>query len=441
MPKKKFISLDALLFLILVILFVEQYQLNILFWILIFILFFFYLTTDFIYLKTKLLSAHDLKCLIIIFLIFFLFTTTVFQRIDQRLSLEKEKAASYPYHIIHDGALQTEEAINFLLQDKNPYRENYFGTRLEKWNQGVIVTAYGQKALSIVNPALYHFIYLPFYLLSSLPFYLISKNFIGWYDQRLVLLIVFILAPFFLYKIPKKQESKRLLLILFAFNPIFTSSFITGFNDIFIFFWLLLSLWLLIKNKITWSILILALACASKQTAWLILPFYFFYLWQKNILSAGTKKGFLLMIKKQLLPFLVVIVLLIGPFLIWDSRSLIDDIFHYPNGSLLTSYPIRGIGFSFLLLETNLIKSSLDYFPFWILQLIIGLPFLWFLLKNQQKNNTVCQMVFNYGIFVFIFLFFSRFFNFNYLTFLSMIFILTYFLKERESLANENKII
>ena len=63
-----------------------------------------------------------------------------------------------PTFEVHDIILQQEAAVNYLLQGKNPYQETYFGTLLEDWH-------YSDTE---VNPALYHFVMEPFYLLFEM---------------------------------------------------------------------------------------------------------------------------------------------------------------------------------------------------------------------------------------------------------------------------------
>jgi hypothetical protein len=328
-----------------------------------------------------------------------------------------------PEFYIHDGALQVEEAVKYLLSGKNPYLENYFGTPLEKWG-------YGDRK---PNPALYHLAYLPFMLLSALPFYLLSLFILGWFDLRFVYLLSFIGTLFLILKIPKKEDNKMLFLILFTFNPLFIFDFIEGLSDIFIFFWLLLSINFLQKSKFTLSSIPLALAFSSKHSAWFIFPFYLFFIYQKIQVEGISQR--LIKTARIIWPFFWLCSSLILPFLIWNPQAFIDDTYRYLNGSLPTSYPIRGFGFSTWLWSAGIIKSRFTYFPFWILQGVFGIPTLGFLLKQQRKNNTLNQLVINYAVLLWVFWFFSRFFNPNYLGFLSMLFITGYFLEGRSAKA------
>ena len=67
---------------------------------------------------------------------------------------------------VHDNVWQVEPAINFLLEGKNPYTQDFFGTDLEKMKY--ISTTTHQR---LINPALFHLIKLPFHILLSVPFY------------------------------------------------------------------------------------------------------------------------------------------------------------------------------------------------------------------------------------------------------------------------------
>ncbi|MFH1900156.1 MAG: hypothetical protein ABIJ83_02715 [Patescibacteria group bacterium] len=419
---KKAISLDCVIlfllaFSILYFLFGATAIVSLLpFWILGFLLLFIYLFLDLKLRNNK--NLHIYKLLIIIFLTVLISLTQITNEIYLRHNAS-------PCLYTHDGALQMEEAAKYLLHGENPYTRDYFGTPLEElWGGKVNIVL--EEGLE--NPALYHFIMLPWHLFFSIPFYLISMLAFGWYDQRVIYILLFALSLLIAYKIPKKKSDKLLYLIIFAFNPIFVSHFSGGTNDIFVFFWVIWSIYLLKINKISWSALVLGLAVASKHSAWFIVPFYFLYLFlkQKEIFFLDKCK----LVLKQTKWFWIAVVLLFGFFIIWDFGAFFEDIYKYPAGALATSYPINGMGFSVFLVAAGFIKSCRDYFPFIIIQLMAGIPLFYFLVKAQIKNNNLSQVMFNYGLFLFVFLFFSRFFHGNYIAYLSLIFMSAYFLGE-----------
>lgn len=367
---------------------------------------------------------YYLKIYIFICLIGVTIFTTIFSQIVFRHQTE-------PHLFVHDNVIQIEEAIKFVLKGKNPYIENYFGTPLENWAWPYPPQDYNPDLYpKEYNPSIYHTISLPFHFLFSLPFYLLSQFFIGFYDQRFLYLLLFLLSLFLLYKIPQKEESKFSLLILFSFNPLFIHHFIQGVNDIFVFFWLLLTFYCLKSNRVFLASLVFGLALISKHSAWLFLPFYFFYLFYQNqdkVQKFFSKIKFIF--KKNYLLLVIPLVFLM-PFGIWDFNSFIEDIYHYPAGTIATSYPIWGQGFSDFMIRMGFIGSRLDYYPFWILQLIWGLPLLYFLWWIQRANNTLSLAIINYGVLLFVFWFFSRFFNENYIGFLIMILVTGYFITD-----------
>lgn len=378
------------------------------------------------YLKISEHKRFYLRLIIILLLIFFLLITfCVYQ-----IALRKMSASVF---YTHDGIVQTEVAVKFLDQGKNPYAVNYQPTAF-----GEFPNAYagGQRE----NPAWYHYVYLPFYLFFSWPFYKVGHLLFGFFDERIILIIIFLASLPIIYKLPENREKKLLGLIIYAFNPIFFPWFAYGFNDIFVFFWLLLSLYLLKLNKYGWSAAVLALACAAKQQAWVILPFYFFYLYYKEQ-SVKEITQRIMKIFKKILPFIVISILIFTPFLIWGFNDFIDDIYRYPTGSIETCLPMVGYGLSHLIYKAGLVKSIWDYFPFWIIQIIICLPLLYYLIKKQRDNNSLSWLLASYGLFLFVFWFFSRVFNDNYISFLSLVFLVSFLTEEKESQNNHERLI
>ncbi|PIY96869.1 MAG: hypothetical protein COY66_02410 [Candidatus Kerfeldbacteria bacterium CG_4_10_14_0_8_um_filter_42_10] len=341
------------------------------------------------------------------------------------------------YSSIHDGIIQTEEAIKYLLAGKNFYSEDYLNTPLTDWSDGKI-----QEILSgeiFVNPALYHNVYLPFYFLSSAPFYWVSESIFNWYDQRIVLALALVLSVFFLIRLGKLTEKTLLVLILFLFNPPFIHYFIEGRNDFFVLFLIILTAYFLARRKNKAAAVAFALACLSKQSAWLLFPFYFLYLYFQTAASFPNLQR-VKAVLKQIYPLFILGAVILAPFLIWDFHAFWEDVFLYPSGKLMTSYPITGYGFSQFLSMIKLgVETIYDYFPFWIIQLMAGAPLLFFLGLVQKRNNTIGQMMTNYGVFLFVFWFFSRFLNDNYIAYLIVIFVLAYFFENTERKQESNE--
>ncbi len=306
-----------------------------------------------------------------------------------------------PWQYIHDGAIQIEESINLILQGKNPYTENYLGTPLAQWE-------YVEEEPA-ENPALYHNAYLPFIFLFSTPFYIVAKHVTGWYDQRLVYLLLFVCTLWPLMQHAGDQTRKLALLIVFGLNFFAVSYIIWGGNDVFVMFWLVMSTYLLQRDRTTAAAVNLGLACASKQTAWLFVPFFLTYVWGRT--SPPRQSASL----RKLCSILVVPLLFILPFLLWDAASFVDDTYLYLVGHTESSYPIKGPGFGGLLLAFGLIGDKTASFPFILFQVAFCLPLLVFLVRTQLSDNTVTRCWLGYGLLLLTFTFFSRFFSMFYL--------------------------
>lgn len=316
---------------------------------------------------------------------------------------------THPTYQIHDMPLQQEIAIRYLLDGKNPYAQNYFGTFLEQWR-------YSDKE---VNPALYHFVLPPFYILFALPFYFMGNHIFGFFDARMPLLFLFLILLVVATKVVKDREKRLLFLIILAFNPAMLIYTLEGRSDVFMFSFLLAGLYLLHKERYSLAGIPLALAFAVKQSAWLLLPFYIAFLY--------FKKRDLVQSIKLATPFMATFTVIALPFLIWNSKAFIDSIVFYLSGSVAHSYPISGYGFGMVLREIGVIGDIHQYYPFHIWQIIIGLPLLVILIQFLRKAPSVSRLILAYGIFIFVFWYFSRYLNNSHLGYLSMVFTTAYF--------------
>jgi uncharacterized membrane protein len=317
---------------------------------------------------------------------------------------------------VHDIILQQEAAIQFLLHGTNPYSATYFNTPMAQWHYSDIE----------VNPALYHFVMQPFYLIFAIPFYLVMGHtpFIGYFDARLPLLFLFFSVLVMIQFLVKDEDKKRQFMVLFAFNPAMLGYMLEGRDDIFMFAFLFAALFLLFKNKNMLAGILMALAFATKQSVWPIFPFYFTYLYWN---SKSLKKTV-----QQLIPFAVTFCIIVLPFFFWNPKAFMDSTIFYLSGNVAHSYPISGYGLGAMLHQFGFIKDVHANYPFWIWQLIIALPLLIGLLFWQRKDNSIQRLIICYGLFLFVFWYLSRYFNNSHLGYLSLVFITAYFWPERK---------
>ncbi len=311
---------------------------------------------------------------------------------------------------VHDIVLQQEAAMRYLIHGKNPYKETYFGTPLESF-------AYDEQGKAAVNPALYHFVMPPWYLLFPFLFYTPANKLFGYFDGRVMLLFCLAATLFLLTKLFCNRQLSNIAIVFTALSPGVIDYFIEGRSDIFPLFWLVLSLFLLTKKYLLLSAVTFGLALMSKQTIWFALPFYAAFLWVE------AKKSVSPMVK-SLLAMSVTVVLIAGPFLVWDYRAFFDSVIFYLSGNTAHAYPVSGYGFGMFLYEFGVIKTVHDNYPFLIWQILLGIPVLFILLKAYIQKPTLSRFFLGYAASLFVFWYFSRYLNNSHLGYLSSLFTL-----------------
>ncbi|MBI5877389.1 MAG: DUF2029 domain-containing protein [Chloroflexi bacterium] len=336
-------------------------------------------------------------------LVFAIIGTTV---IVQSLYLVGLRHVTGPAAYTHDGGvIQTEETIKFILQGKNPYVEDYTKTPMAEWGLDL-------------RTALYHYPYLPWTFLFSTPFYLLSNVLIGWYDQRFVYLLLFVVMLALASRLSAHPTARLVLVMTLGLNPIMGSDVIFGQNDSFVLFWLVATLFALTRRHrlaTPAALVLFALACASKPTAWFFAPFIFLYIWRRDAAASPASWRALIV---RWLPFIVPFVVIVLPFVLWDPANFYDDVWAWSAGTSPTAYQIRGWGLSNFVLALNLVPSRLAYFPFWAPELLICAPLLAVTAWRQWRENTLANIAWHSAVLLFAFAYTSRFLNENYLGFI-----------------------
>ena len=329
------------------------------------------------------------------------------------LKLTLLRQNSGPASYSHDGGvIQTEATIEFLLTGRNPYVEDYMDTPMAEWG------------IDDFRTALFHYPYLPWTFLFSAPFKLASQGLIGWYDQRFVYLLLFAVTLILLPSLAHTRRAKLLLVMFIGLNPIMGSDLIYGQNDSFVLGWIVLSVWLWMRGqqdpgnrRWTWgAAMTYGLACASKPTAWFLAPFYALLLAGGDPSDLVRRTGvWLHRALAMMWPALAAFALIVGPYLVWNPAAMFDDVWQWSSGTSETAYQIWGWGASNLLLATRGVESRFEYWPFWIPELLVGLPLMIGLVWRQMRENLLARALWSYGLFLLAFFFVSRFLNENYL--------------------------
>jgi hypothetical protein len=339
-----------------------------------------------------------------------------------------------PVSYAHDGGvIQTEITIDYFLQGVNPYLENYVDTPMAEWGYEEYRTA------------LYHYPYLPWTFVFSAPFHTFSQALVGWFDERMVYLLLFALTLVLTQKLVQRPQEKRIAVALMGLNPILAVSLIFGENDPFVLAWIVVGLWFVRVGQARSSTVRLllgsaafGLACASKPTAWFLVPFWLLYLlrdqWGDKLIPPLTtwRSHFITLLRRAwTLP--LVSLLIIGPWFVWNPGAMYDDVWRWAAGQGSTGYQIWGWGASNYVLGVGWVADRFEYWPFIIPELIVALPLLGFLLWRQARSNTMGTMLYGYVVLLLAFSYVSRFLQPNYLGY--MLGVLTLAILIEESLA------
>lgn len=323
------------------------------------------------------------------------------------------RRATAPFTHIHDGAIQTEQAIQFLLAGKNPYVEDYTQTPMAQWEP-----YFGLEPAS--NSALFYLPYLPFSFIAPLPFYLASQAWLGFFDLRIYQLTLFVGLFYLLFQLTHDWEHKFALAILLPLNPLFVSPFIEGRNDVVVLWWLVLMLYFLQRRWIAMATLALGLACAVKATAWFAVPFFLAHLWLNGWRDRRV------WIARVVGPFLLIGITFILPFMIWDAHAFVTDTLWYQS----SAFHITGQGFSQILLGMGILADKWAAFPFTLVQFLIGLPTLMVLVRWQAARPTLRRMVAAMAGLGFVVGYFGRAFADNHIGFILSLGLLALYLGE-----------
>ncbi len=335
--------------------------------------------------------------------------------VSQRLRLGTEAVARDVTLV--DSALQIELATQMILAGRNPYTETFLDTAVELTPS---VPGYD------LNPAVFHFVYPPLSFLLPIPFYWLAQWGLGWFDLRLVWVSFFLIVTFMLMPRLVENPARRLaLLILVLFNPAILLYVAQGQNEAVAFAWLVLLLVCLKRRWFNVALLALGVGCGIKQTIGFMAPFVLVYLYQQQ----RPDRWFNWLLRSIGL-IAVPLVLSLLPFVIWDLPALAGDIFGYASGYGASGFPIMGYGLGQLLLNLGVIPGPRSLFPFWIFQLMIGLPALFILLRWQWRTPRLASCAIGYSVFMLILFFFSRFFHDTYLIFGITLVVVGYLMNE-----------
>lgn len=320
----------------------------------------------------------------------------------------------------NDGALQTQAAATLILDGANPYAADYHHT--------IFSSFFRDRPLGADSGALTHYAYPPLIPILSIPTMWINQTFDTHLDGQILYLYVFFLLVAILCLAARTWERRTTIVLLTLANPFVWMYPLAGWNDI-IFITAIVGSAILIERKHWLSAgIIFGLALAAKQTAWLTVPLWLYWLWrhgrshpiekkkiQQAILAAGMTAGAIYI-----------------PFILWNGPALYDDIVRYVSGVLPNTFPIQGITFLQYLRVWGVIDSPWTRTPTWIFELFFGLPTLWLVSQWLKNDLMASRWIFASTIFILVVTLFNRFGGENYYAAIFLLAVAAYVLQPHE---------
>lgn len=302
----------------------------------------------------------------------------------------------------HDGLVQTEAAIDRILQGEPIYGIDWSGTALGQ---------YDWRNAGLLNPALHHHVYLPLTALIGIPFRALSRAAGLPFDYRIVLVTFVVIALVAVAALPTPAPRRFMVVVALLLNPLIIIFYLSGRNDICYLAMLLVTLALLARGRPVAASFACGFAVALKPFALLAVPFLLAALWvhwDGRPLRQRREAAL------AALAFAATPLLSITPFFLADPGAFWRDTVVFTNGSGPDAYPISGFGFSAILLSLHLLPGPAAAFPFGVFQLAAVLPVGFFGVRALLARPTLDRWLVGYTSLLLAFAFFARFFNDSY---------------------------
>lgn len=315
---------------------------------------------------------------------------------------------------VNDGMIMTEFAAKSLVEGKNPYEVNYLqAVQKEKKLAGVF--DYEREELA-------HMQYSPLAFLLTVPALLVSQEFFGFFDLRLLLVPLFLVSAFCGYLLCGRRI---LFLIIFLFNSVFLVSLYKGAVDTMVLFWLLLGLLFLKLERLNWASFVVGLAVGTKFIAIPFVPIFFAYLFM-------LEKRNLKLILPQIAVFLSVCVFVYLPFAVWGIGELWKDLVIYQLIGGQIGKPIAGfVGLPQLAKSIGFVSVGTN-FPFFALFIPTYLLFLAAFWRFAKRVNDLNFYIATYFFSFLLFVGFSRVVQTDYLAYISQFLVLATFAGDKK---------
>ena len=302
----------------------------------------------------------------------------------------------------HDGAVQSEVAGDMLRRGINPYQANFKGTEFTVFHQ----PHFGDKT----NPVLDHYPYPPLILIANTVLVTLAHLTHLPADSRLLTSAAMIWLLWYWLRQTPDAKTKTWIALLTVLNPLVTFYPLVGFNDILFVIPMLLSAATAARGRWLASGVLMGLALAAKQTAWLALPLWLVWLWRQSSNSSHR------MFWRPAAAALLVVTVFYLPFIIWNAGAMWDDLVRFVSGAIPSTFPISGDSWWQFLVIFRYVPTpwvTNAAWPWELLAMAVAYPLgIWWL----AKRATAVQWLTSSILVITVVSLANRYFNENYIS-------------------------
>lgn len=284
------------------------------------------------------------------------------------------------------------EAPNFLLKGVNPYSAIY------------------TRVYENVTPDYYS--YFPSSILLFSPF----SIFLG--DPRWLNILIYLLIYYVIFRTVKDKDKSKILFLLIFYQPLSLLVFEQGFLEILLLGLLSLLVYLISKKKGGLASLVMGIALSTKQSIFLIIPFFWNQLYKK---------------KSNLLIISLPLILTIVPFLLWNFQDFWYDTiyYHFNIDYIRTDMVYFSLNLlTFLKKSVHFNPNSIPFYPLLILLLI------YYLFLKKLKSQSLSDILFNLALFFLAFHLFATQAYLNYFFLIGNLLLMSQVFVEIKSASN-----
>lgn len=304
----------------------------------------------------------------------------------------------------NDSLVQSVAAAEGLLQGQNPYAMDFGQTAFR-----IFPSAWGGSP--DFNVARLHYIYPPLEFLVFVPQVVFSRLAHLTIDYQSFYLVLFLLIVWLLCRLTPSWQKRTLILIFTLGNPWLWVNVLIGYNDTLVAL-LLLSVLMAWKGKrFLLSGVLLGLALSAKQTTWVLLPLWAYWIWRQHHLKLVQWVD----IKKAAVSAVLVCAVIYLPFLLWNAPAMYDDMFRYLSGAIPGSVPLAGFTFAQYLAVFHIVSGSWATTSILPLTLLATALISWWAIRRVRKNNELKNLFGLSAVVMLVVILFNRLGADNYL--------------------------